>query len=159
MSIGNMDSLNFLNLQVRYLGCRSGSGYMVFLTPKLRYSLTVQLLLWYFDFLKVQLWRDCGSGSEYSVSFYMDILKFLNLQAQDLDCGSGSDNIDFFIPRLRYFLKVQWARDRGSGSTHSARRVSSYETGHGTGTLGSGITFNHVSVPVHSSEYGYGLFL
>ena len=107
MSLGNGDSLNFLNLQVRDLGCGSGSEYMVFLTPKLRYSLTVQLLLSYFDFLKVQLSRDCGSGSEYSVFFNMDILKFLNLQAQDLDCGSGSDYIDFFIPRLRYFLKVQ----------------------------------------------------
>ena len=61
MSLGNGDSLNFLNLQVRDLGCGSGSEYMVFLTPKLRYSLTVQLLLSYFDFLKVQLSRDCGS--------------------------------------------------------------------------------------------------
>ena len=38
------------------------------------------------------------------------------------------------------------------------RRGSGYETGHGTGTFGSGINFNHVSAPAHSSEYGYGFF-
>ena len=74
------------------------------------HSLTVQLLLYYyyyyFDSLKVQLSRDCGSGSVYSVSLNRDTLKFLNLQAQDLDCGSGSDYIDFFIPRLCYFLFI-----------------------------------------------------
>ena len=61
---------------------------------------------YYFDSLKVQLSRDCGSGSVYLVSLNRDTLKFLNLQAQDLDCGSGSDYIDFFIPRLCYFLFI-----------------------------------------------------
>ena len=42
----------------------------------------------------------------YLVSLNRDTLKFLNLQAQDLDCGSGSDYIDFFIPRLCYFLFI-----------------------------------------------------
>ena len=117
MCLGNRDSLNFLNLQVRDLDCGSGSEYMVFLTPKLRYSLTVQLLLSYFVFLKVQMSRDCGSGYEYSVFFTgwgpnsnncignRDSLNFLNLQIQDLDCGSGSDCIVFFIWRLCYSLQ------------------------------------------------------
>ena len=119
MCLGNRDSLNFLNLQVRDLDCGSGSEYMVFLTPKLRYSLTVQLLLSYFVFLKVQMSRDCGSGYEYSVFFTgwgpnsnncignRDSLNFLNLQVQDLDCVSGSDYIVFLIPKPRYSLQVQ----------------------------------------------------
>ena len=102
--IGNRDSLNFLNLQVQDLDRGSGSDCIVFFIRRLCYSLQGFFIV-------------CGPNSIICLG-NRDSLKFLNQQAQDLDCGSGSDYIVFFIPRLRYFLKVQLDLYCGSGGEH-----------------------------------------
>ena len=72
--------------------------------------------------------------------------------------GSGISPNAFLVSEQRSMPEYGYGFSYNLPLNGSAifRRRSSYEIGHGTGTFGSGIKFNHVLVPVHSSEYGYG---
>ena len=150
--------LGFLNLTKLVYCIKSGSGTELMLTTHFHFRpvRTVQPILIFFwagsGLLKIN--TNSGTGM---LTYFRRGSGHENEYGSDT-VGSGISPNAFLVSEQRSMPEYGYGFSYNLPLNGSAifRRRSSYEIGHGTGTFGSGIKFNHVLVPVHSSEYGYG---